>query len=271
MNEKTMKMNKIFPATPVIPVVLRSLALASVLPLAVLANPPHPSVSPSSGTGQEGIPGLGPEYAAISEAAEAQVQIDRILADSRRVLDLVTMLGQVAAALKALQPYREPILALLDGERPVDERWRNALYLVPSSEESGGSAGASAAVAANPELEAEVARLRQEIDALRAEMPVLGFAPELPVPESIQSPDPAAEREWVFDRGSIRYVQLADAGSDTIAAVWLASPSGIIPVALGETVHLEDRQIRLAELRPEPGGRVQLLFAVDGNPTPITW
>lgn len=261
MNEETMngKMKMKISMT------LKTVVLAA-LPLAALANPTHPSVSPGTGTGQENVPGLGLED---TPAIEAQIQIDRVLADSRRVLDLVTMLGQVATALDALRPYRDSILALLDGERPVDERWRNALYLAPPREGSGGPAVEPAA--ANRELEAEVARLRQEIDALRAEMPVLEFAPEIPVPESIQPLDPEAEKKWVLDRGSVRYVQLAGAGADSAAAVWLASPAGITPVALGETVHLADRKIRLAELRPEPGGRVRLLFAVDGNPTPITW
>ena len=261
MNDNTMMMKRMS-------MTLRGLVLASVLPHAALANPPHPSVSPGSEAGQIKIPGLTLDD---TPAIEARMKIDRVLADSRRVLDLVTMLGQVATALDALQPHRDSILALLDGERPVDERWRTALYLAPAREGAGGAAVEPAAAAANRELEAEVARLRQEIDALRAEMPVLEFAPEIPTPELPPPPDPDVESEWVLDRGSVRYVQLAGVGADSAAAVWLASPSGITPVALGETVHLGDRRIRLAELRPEPGGRVRLLFAVDGNPTPITW
>lgn len=226
-----------------------------------LSNPEH---TPAAGDPADPAGRLG--------MLEDVAMLDRLQTDSQRFFELIESFNKVAYMLGVLKPFNESILVLLDQDLPVEDRWRRAMALAP--EVKDGKVVPEGESGGNVELEAEIVRLRSEVDALRAELAILDEGPyieELPLPEEILEVNHDTEDGWELDRGSIRYVQLPEPGADTEPAVWLASAGDGLRVGVAETVFMDGKRIRLAELRERPGGRIRLLFAVDGEPRTIDW
>lgn len=230
----------------------------SLFPVSVQSNPEHApeAVSPSDPANTE----------ALQDRMDELAMFDRLQADSQRLHGLVQDLSQVSHALSALKPYREAVMILLDRDLPVQERWYRAMSLAPELKQGGTEPVEQSD--GTPELEAELVSLRNEVDALRAELSVLDNTPWIPEPSL---PEESAEDDWVLGRENIRYVQLPASGTDTEPAVWLASAGEGLRVGVNETVMVGGKRVRLAELRERPGGRIRLLFAVDGEPRTVDW
>lgn len=212
------------------------------------------------------VAGLFPQISShaqedVHRGVEEAVALDRMQAEAARQLEFFRTLGEISAAVAQMAPYRDVILAILDGDRPAGSRWRHALESLPEP---------AAAKQADP---AEIVQLRAEIDALRASLAALENAPmPLPVPavEEMDSPaDSPPEPEWDLNRNTVRYVQMPAGGAD--AAVYLAVRDTGVRIGQGDTAALAGKAVRLQNLERQPGGRIRLDFRVDGKPAEVIW
>lgn len=195
---------------------------------------------------------------------ESAVELDRLHIEAKRQLDLLTTLGEIGRILDELRRHGEPMLALVDGDLPVEARWRAAFLGAP----------------ALPSRDEELIALRNEIEVLKAVVQAMRVAPdgtfEVPEagppdsgPEVVEAEPEAPLGPWTPDAAAVRYAQLADAGIRP--AVWLEGRTAGRRLSLGETVILEGRAIRLRDLSRRRDGRIGILFEVDGDPLPLVW
>ena len=206
-------------------------------------------------------PAQGPAQMAVTTPA---AMLDSQLVDAQRQLGLLQSLVEIGSALAQIQPYREMMLILLDQELPVHERWRLALQSQPVHLPQSGQIDPL-----------ELDYLRQEIDAIRAEMQLLQNLPNV---FQKSQPDPSddpilvgnePDGEWEVGRDSVRYVQLDGAGAEP--AIWLASNSAGVRVLKNQTIVHRGREIRLNSLQRQADGRVLVNLQVDGVPNSFSW
>lgn len=202
--------------------------------------------------------------------------LDRDLILARRQRDLLATLAEMAGLFGQIQPYRQPVMSLLDESLAPDDRWRAAMASMPS-----GLSGRAEAQGLDQGHWQEVQQLRAEVESLRAEIALfIQTAPEMynPPPldeESGDVPD-VQETEWIPDRSAVRFVELAEdretaTGEVERPAVWLGDGETSARVEEGGTIRFAGRLVRLAVLRPLADGRISIGLEVDGTPRTILW
>lgn len=211
----------------------------------------------------------------LKDLSSDAMALDRDLILARRQRDLLATLAEMAGLFGQIQPYRQPVMSLLDEGLAADDRWRAAMASMPA----GRSGGAEAQ---GPGQYQEVLELRAEVESLRADMALfLQTAPEMynpppPVNEGADDLPDVQETEWIPDRTGIRFVQLAGtranaAGEVERPAVWLGDGETSARVEEGGTIRFAGRLVRLAVLRPLADGRISISLEVDGTPQTILW
>ena len=216
-----------------------------------------------------------PPIGILNDLPADAMALDRDLILARRQRDLLATLAEMAGLFGQIQPYRQPVMSLLDETLEPDDRWRAAMASMPE----GRSGGAEAS---GPGQYQEVLQLRAEVESLRADMALLlqtapgMYDPPPPVDEGAGDIPDVQETEWVPDRSAVRFVQLADtragaAGEVERPAVWLGDGETSARVEEGGTIRFAGRLVRLAVLRPLADGRISIGLEVDGTPQTILW
>lgn len=246
---------------------IRFSALASLAALAISA------AVPADAHGQE--PGAAPESPAIRPAV---AELDRMLIDARRQLELMATAGELVKLVEQIQPWGDSVLVLLDESRPMAERWRKVLAAPPAMAIDPGPA--ELLRTDSPELEQELRMLRDRVEIMDAQLAVLGSAGALP-PVPLPLPEQAAAEEdpalalqerignWRLNADAVRYAQAGRAGVQP--AVWLDSPVGGARLAVGSSMRIGDRALHLDRLDRQRDGRIRMLFRLDGQPVSIDW
>lgn len=205
-------------------------------------------------------------------------ELDRLLIDARRQLELLGTVSALTEVIEQIRPFGETILVLLDDSRPMPERWRKVLATPPAI------AGEGRPSASPGPLEQELRMLQDRVEMLDAQLavlnsaPALPFAPPLPLPVPEPGPEAAADPElvlqeqlenWQLDAGAVRYAQAGQPGIQP--AVWLDAPTGGARLAVGSSIRVGERAVRLERLDRQRDGRLRLRFRLDGKPVNIDW
>ncbi len=211
-----------------------------------------------------------------SEVRPALMEMDKLLIDAKRQLELMSTIGAITRELELIRPFGDTILVLLDESKPMPERWRRVLTnpgdittQEPSLELDSPQI---------QELEHELLVLKDRIEIMNAEMAVMAGAPNMPftpMPElTVAEEDPEADlieqlENWKLDARAVRYAQAGQVGVQP--AVWLDSPTGGARLTVGSSVRVGERSIRLDRLERQRDGRVRLSFSLNGNPVQFDW
>jgi len=206
----------------------------------------------------------------------AVLEVDRLLIDAKRQLELFLTVGQIVQAVEQIRPFGDTILVLLDESRPMADRWQEVL-----------TAPAGMAVDSIPPehlppdpLQDELRLLKDRVEVMNAELAVLHGAPSVPfgsaaLPSAVdesENPEPTLQEQienWQLDAGAVRYAQTGRAGVQP--AVWLDAPTGGARLAVGASIRIGGRAVRLDRLERRRDGRIRLRFSVDGKPVHIDW
>lgn len=203
-------------------------------------------------------------------------ELDRLLIDARRQLELLRTVSALTEVIETIRPFGKTILVLLDESRPMAERWQKVLA-TPATIAVEGTP--SEPLLSKP-LEQELRMLRDRVEVLDAQLAVLNSAPGLPFAPALPAPEPEAHENpelvleeqienWRLDADAVRYAQAGRVGVQP--AVWLDSPTGGVRLAVGSSMRVGERAIRLDRLDRRRDGGIRLQFTLDGKPVNIDW
>ena len=210
-----------------------------------------------------------------SEVRPALMEMDKLLIDAKRQLELMSTIGAITRELELIRPFGDTILVLLDESKPMPERWRRVLASPGDIATQGPSVPDSSQI---QELEHELLVLQDRVEIMNAEMAVMAGAPNMaftPMPElTVSEEDPEADlieqlENWKLDARAVRYAQAGQVGVQP--AVWLDSPTGGARMTVGSSVQVGERSIRLDRLERQRDGRVRLSFSLNGNLVQFDW